>query len=258
MSTAYDKKNSDVVPFSIVRPNSPQPTVEAYTDILNGFHHFNARLFEGVLSEPLITLVKKPSMIGAFIANRYRSRAGDNAHEILLNPQYLAQRTDLDSLSTLVHEMAHQWREDFGPERRGKSRGYHDAAWADCMERVGLMPSDTGKPEGNRTGQGVSHYIIEGGVFSIAAQELLDRGYVIRWAHRLNEVEREKIGDGETVIAPKSPAKPKKKDRIAFTCPNAACGQNAWAKPNAQLKCAPCDAILIPKPQKDTSNEAPV
>ena len=256
--------------FSIVRPNSLQPTVEAYSDLLNAFHHLNARLFAKLfgneLSEPLITLARKPGMIGAFCANRFRSRAGDNAHEIILNPQYLSSRSDFVSLSTLAHEMAHQWREEFGPENRAGSkgsRGYHDAIWAECMERIGLMPSDTGKSGGKRTGPRVSHYVIEDGPFATAAQELLDSGFVIRWADRPSE-DADQVaggsddgsGDAASKSSGKTKARRKKKDRIAFSCMS--CGQNAWAAPSARLKCAPCDELLIPKPQKEKPNETPV
>ncbi len=41
------------------------------------------------------------------------------------------------------------------------------------MERVGLMPSDTGEPGGRKVGQSMTHYIIAGGPFDMACDELL-------------------------------------------------------------------------------------
>lgn len=62
--------------------------------------------------------------------------------EIAMNPVYFSIRTIKATLSTLVHEMVHQWQFHFGKAGR---RGYHNKEWAALMERVGLMPSDTGQ-----------------------------------------------------------------------------------------------------------------
>lgn len=71
-------------------------------------------------------------------------------------------RDDIEWHSTLVHEMCHLWQEDFGKPSRG---GYHNRQWADKMIQVGLMPTDTGEPGGQLTGQRVTHYIIPDGKF---------------------------------------------------------------------------------------------
>ena len=71
----------------------------------------------------------------------------------------------------------------------------------------------------------MSHYIEDGGAFARACAELVSQGfdalYVELW------------GEGEA-------AKRKKKtaSKTKYTCP--ACGQNAWAKPGAQLICGDC------------------
>lgn len=229
---------------SIVRSSDTRPTEEAYSDFLFAFAFFNDTLFEGKLSAPLITFSRKPNMLGAFAPNRFRNRNGELAHEIILNPHYLSQRDDVETLSTLVHEMVHQWREEYGPRPpSGKKRsgGYHDSEWADAMERVGLMPSHTGEPDGRRTGTRMSHYVMSGGAFEFAARKLFSRGYVIRWADRLILKEDETDGSDEP-----SPHRSKPRDRVKFTC--ASCGVNAWAKPSAALKCSPCDLELISIP----------
>ncbi len=182
-------------------------------------------------------------MLGAFCPNRFQNKSGDLAHEIILNPHYLKQRSDSETLSTLVHEMAHQWREEFGPEnaKGQKPHGrYHDAVWADRMEEIGLMPSDTGKPGGARTGSRVAHFVIEDGPFEVTANLLIKSGFVIRWGDRLAPEASLKSARSADSQAASEPAKPK--DRIKFTCPN--CSLNAWAKPSAELKCVPCDACL--------------
>lgn len=87
-----------------------------------------------------------------------------------MNPVYFSIRTIKATLSTLVHEMVHQWQFHFGEHGR---RGYHNKQWAARMERVGLMPSDTGEPGGRKVGQSMTHYIIAGGLFDMACDELL-------------------------------------------------------------------------------------
>src|SRR5262245_50122233 len=53
--------------------------------------------------------------------------------------------------------MVHCWQEHFG--KPGRAR-YHNHEWADKMEALGLMPSDTGEENGKRVGQRVRHYVI--------------------------------------------------------------------------------------------------
>ena len=231
---------------SIVRSKRKHPTEEVYTDILIAFEWFNERLFEGQLSFPVFTFSRKPRMLGAFVPYRFRRVSGESAHEIILNPHYLSLLGDYETLSTLAHEMAHLWREEYGIEAtsgRYRSRGYHDEVWAECMDRIGLAPSDTGAPGGKRTGTSVSHYVIDGGPFDLAARELIADGFVIRWRDRTAELP-EATGSAEGAAFPPNPNPSRAKDRIKFSC--VSCGLNAWAKPSAQLKCTPCDAPLGP------------
>jgi hypothetical protein len=89
------------------------------------------------------------------------------------------------------------------------------------MVTVGLMPSDTGEENGKRTGQSVSHYIIAGGRFDRAADELLSEGFRLTWqSFRLSAQ-----GKG-------------KGSKVKYTC--GACGLNAWAKPDVHLVCGAC------------------
>ena len=71
--------------------------------------------------------------------------------------------------------------------------------------------------------------------------DLMDQGYVVRWGDRV-EVRARAAANPEAGLATESPP-PNPKDRIKFTCSD--CGLNAWAKPTALLKCAPCDAPLL-------------
>jgi hypothetical protein len=103
-------------------------------------------------------------------------------------------------LSTLVHEMCHSWQQHFGKPSR---TGYHNRQWAAKMIEVGLMPSDTGAEGGKPTGQHMTHYIIDGGAFECAADELLATGFRLNW---------------QSAIWGTRP-RPRGKNKVKYTCP---------------------------------------
>jgi hypothetical protein len=153
------------------------PTRQEYNCFAQAFDYFNAELFGGGLPRCLITLQRRARSYGYFSAERFEGRGEDErTHEIALNPAGFKGRSDSEILSTLVHEMVHLWQVHLGEPSRSR---YHNAEWADKMEALGLMPTDTGKPGGKRTGQRVTHYIVKGGPFDLACKKLLASGF--RW-----------------------------------------------------------------------------
>jgi len=201
-------------------------TVRQYTRLQDAYDFFNQKLWFGKLPACLITFQRQANARGYFSPDGFKARSGENTtDEIALNPDTFARYTDREILSTLVHEMAHLWQYHDGEPSR---TGYHNTEWAEEMERIGLMPSSTEKPGGNRVGQHMTHYIQEGGPFDIACTVFLADDTAIEW--------------GSTQSEPEEKAKSKKasaKSKTKFTCPD--CGQNAWAKPGAMLACANVD-----------------
>lgn len=66
--------------------------------------------------------------------------------EIALNPEYFAAVPLMEVLQTLVHEMVHLfWQAHFGTPRCVLPQ----PRMANKMERLGLMPTDTGQPKGD-------------------------------------------------------------------------------------------------------------
>ena len=196
---------------------------EAYTQLeyqgfQNAYDFFNRELFGGSLPQVLVTLQRHAKTKGYFSPERFTGRI-DNAavHELALNPDGFAGRTDALILSTLVHEMAHVWQETYGEPSR---RGYHNRQWAGKMREVGLQPTSTGEPGGMETGQAVTHYILPEGRYARAYAQLASSGYQLHW---------------QSLPAVGSA---KKSSKNKFTCPE--CGQNAWAKPDAPLICGEC------------------
>jgi hypothetical protein len=200
-----------------LQPNSQPatPTTEAYAVWQLAFSFFNQRLYQGQLRDCVFTLnYSRP--LGYFCPGSFQNRDGEMAHQIAMNPTWFEARGDIGAFSTLVHEMAHQWRHDYGPVNRKGGRGaggYHDKVWADRMELIGLMPSHTGEPGGRRLGFRMTHYIIEGGAFDRACREFLNDGNFIDW----RDARMRRDPSPATTAAAQAPAKSPTSTRYA--CP---------------------------------------
>jgi SprT-like family len=200
-------------------PVEATPTEEAYPELQAAYDWFNYRLFENQLPPCLITLAIKGKSLGYYWSNRFENTDGAITAELALNPEIMKLHSDRDTLSTLVHEMVHAWQHTSGEPSRA---GYHNKQWAAMMESVGLMPSNTGQPGGKRTGQRMTHYILDGGPFDAACIKLLETGFVISW---------------------KSAPVPKKKaKRTKYVCPT--CFAQVWGKPSLNVSCDDCSEAM--------------
>lgn len=203
------------------------PTMQVYSELQQAYAYFNTELFDGKLPPCILTLHRHKNTYGYFINSKYGKRQIDEAFEqgvatldeIALNPDHLISRTDIESLSTLVHEQCHLWQQHFG---RPPRRAYHDKQWAHKMREVGLIPSTTGAPGGKETGQKVSHYIEESGAFSAACEALLKAGFTLSWGS-----------------FPAAPKETKSGKRAKFVCPS--CEGQAWGKESLYLICGECN-----------------
>ena len=203
---------------------APNPTTKTYTSLDDAFSFFNRQLFGGRLPACLITMQRSKAAYGYFAGGRFGSKDGKEiTDEIALNPSHFHERSTEQSLSTLVHEMAHLQQHHFGKPSRS---GYHNREWAWMMKAVGLIPSDTAAPGGKEIGQRVSHYIEPGGRFDRACAELVSQGfdplYVERWSEGGEKARKKKAAS-----------------KTRYTCPD--CQTNAWAKPDVHLVCGVCD-----------------
>ncbi len=205
--------------------------MEKKPDILKfneAFEFLNKKLFAGSLTLPVITLQRRRNARAYFCPDRFVSKeTGLKNHELAMNPDDF-ERDDKKVLSTLLHEMCHQWQTVFGKPSRG---GYHNREWADKMQEVGLQAISK---DGGETGQKVSHEILEGDVFDILADEYIEAGFKIDWASFMVEVEK------------------KPKSKVKYTCQ--ACKINAWAKPETRLICGECENPLEAEPEESLKN----
>jgi len=187
------------------------------------YNFFNKQLFGGELPTCLITLQHYGARTRGYYSRdrfQYKYKKG-KTDEIMLNPDHFLDRTDAQILSTLVHEMVHLWQWRFATPRRA---GYHDKEWANRMEEIGLMPSNTGEKGGERTGQKMFHYIIKGGSFDVSCRVFLKMGKI-------------NLGSYVVVKGKKAPSKMK------YECPS--CQLKVWGKPDLLVLCMECEQVLI-------------
>lgn len=87
-----------------------RPTPQTYADWQTAFDHFNTKLWGGKLPDCIITLRNHANSFGYFSKQRFINGEGKMVDEIAINSGYLALRPVEISLSTLVHEMVHDWQ----------------------------------------------------------------------------------------------------------------------------------------------------
>lgn len=200
------------------------PTSETYKTLQSAYEFFNQNLFENKLPTCLITMQRKGKAKGYFSPERFQARKEESfyTHEIAMNPAYFRGCSDEDIISTLVHEMCHVWQQEFGKPGRGN---YHNSEWADKMEDIGLIPSNTGEEGGARVGTGMTHYIDKDGRFTLLCAAFLESHQPLNYQDR----------------ATLKPAT-KNKNKVKYTCPK--CSLKAWGKSGIKIMCGE-DAILL-------------
>lgn len=207
------------------------PTQKNYRYFQTAYDFFNKDLFSGMLPRCLITMQRRKGAYGYFHSEKWVNSDPDkNPHgftdELALNPSHFADRSAQQTLSTLAHEMVHVWQSHHGKPSR---TGYHNREWTSKMIETGLHPSDTGKPGGKQTGQSVSHYIIEGGLFDNSCRKLIKTETFF-----IPYLDRPEFDDDTR--------KKKAASKTKYSCPQ--CDLNAWAKPDVKLVCGSCEAPL--------------
>lgn len=159
-----------------------KPTPQSYEALQRAYDIFNAELFDGKLDNCLITLQRQPRTYGYISYDRFAGNTNNNVlHELALNPEYFGVMPLIKVLQIMVHEMVHLWQYQFG---KPSQKSYHNKEWADKMESVGLMPSQTGMVGGKRTGQQMDDYPLAGGKFLEVAKKIMADDLTIQWYDR--------------------------------------------------------------------------
>lgn len=130
--------------------------------------YLNKHLFENKLPVALITLSRRKGAYGYFFAGAFVN-GGNDCDEIALTPTSISRST-LESLSTLTHELVHQWQHHFGTPGEN---AYHNKEWANKMLSVGLTPYCVTNDK-LMTGYKCSHDIVEDGPFDKVAKKFIE------------------------------------------------------------------------------------
>ena len=220
--------------------NIPSPTEEQFNALNGAYKYFNRVLFGNKLPNCMLNFSRKKNTHGFLAPERWR-RIGSikhNIHEISLTPTTL-YRTPIEIFSTLVHEQAHLWQWEFGSPSRN---GYHNKEWADKMMEVGLIPSDTGKEGGKKTGQNMTHLIEKEGRYEKAFQKMAKK-YTLPFTSLEGDLMKSLLKgiDGKNEPSAKlKRLRPPSRKKTKYTCPNCKC--NVWGKPELKLICGECDS----------------
>lgn len=226
----------------------PTPTEEQFLALNGAYQYFNQKLFNSELPGCILNFSRKKNTHGFMAPQRWR-RVGEeeySTHEISLTPLTL-YRSPLEVFSTLVHEQVHLWQWEFGSPSRN---GYHNKEWADKMEELGLMPSSTGKPGGKRTGQRMTHYIIEDGLYMQAFKEMPEEFSLPftslegdMYSAIVNGATGTSNGKGDDPGTAKiRRLRPPSRNKTKYSCPS--CRTNIWGKPGLKIRCEECDALF--------------
>lgn len=206
---------------SIVRSTTViAPAPEQHSRLQAAADLFNGELFAGALGPVYLTLQNKPGSWGAFMPNRYRSADGEVISSIALDSVTAVDRPLIELLSTLVHEQCHQAIFERGGR---KTTGGHGPEWRAEMERCGLPPVQIGS-----TWRQATHTIDPHGLFARVYEEHRSSLQGLPWQEESRRAAR---GKGA--------------DRTKYQCPS--CGQNAWARPGAELLCGTCSTTNPPR-----------
>lgn len=201
-------------------------TKEQYGALQAAFDYFNKELFANKLPRIMLTFSRRSRALGFFVPSQWHTEDEKiTTHEISMNPDYMQERTFEAFYSTLVHEMCHLLQEVTGEAPR---RCYHNKAFASVMESIGLMTSSTGKPGGKRTGQNMTHYIIEDGPYKKAFDAMPAKCRVPFIANGL-------LGNKKV--------KKSKRASVKYVCP--ICGAALRGNEGLNVKCCDCNEFML-------------
>ena len=215
-----------------------KPTEEQYGAYQKMYDYFNERLFEPNLPQCLFSFSRGPFI--AFFSPKSWYKEENEIHEISINPDHIGVMPVEEIAASLVHEMCHLWQAT-APNGKPSRKSYHNKQWAKKMESVGLIPSDTGKPGGKKTGQHMLDYPQGEGPF-IQAYQAMPECNKLPWMHKIPFYILLELGlitpeeAGINTIREVRTVKNKHK----YSC---GCGTNVWGKPGLEkyLFCTKCN-----------------
>lgn len=207
-------------------------TLELFGALQNAYNYFREHLFNSSLSKVVLTLNRTVYSWGYYRPLGWLNESCENLPEININPNGL-YREPADVMSTLVHEMVHHQQYQYGKPGRGK---YHNTEFARLMLTIGLVCSATGQPGGKQTGDRMTHYIDENGLF-VQVFSKMPKEFLLPFKPYQDRTEQGLPNKTGGITKAVDPSKTK------FTC--IGCGSAAWGKPSLHMLCTDCNMPFI-------------
>jgi hypothetical protein len=207
-------------------------TLELIVPYNNAHNFFKKHLFKDLLSGVVLAFNRNVKSAGYYRPIGYVTSDSIIIPEININPDRLFLPPEI-VMSTLVHEQCHHFQCLHGSPGRGK---YHNKQFADLMEYMGLMCSDTGLPGGKKTGERMTHYIIEGGRFQQVFSALPDECKI-----PFSTIPTRRFHNRNTTRV--TPTVENDRNKTKFVCP--ICGCAAWGKPSLHISCDDCYTQML-------------
>lgn len=222
------------------------PTSDFYTFFNMIYDYYNQYLFEGDLPNCMFVITRRKDIFGYYIPKRWINNEKIKSDEIALNPLMFGSFPLTEILKTLVHEMCHLWQHNLGTPSQ---RTYHNKEWGDKMESIGLMPSNTGKPGGKKTGQQMMEYVIKDGDFHTYSEKLIQRDVFKKlWFDSMMppgitneyilEIFQELDEENEAPTIRRIEGPTNEKSKVKYSCP--VCDYNVWGKSGLSIRCNEC------------------
>jgi predicted SprT family Zn-dependent metalloprotease len=213
--------------------------------INRAYDYFNATLFHDDLPSCVLTVGESNRKYGGhMIAWKWIQNEIDKPyHQIMLSLQSFAYEPK-EVYGILVHEMVHLWQFEFGTPSKNR---YHNKEWAFQMQTVGLVPSDTGLPDGRQTGENMSHYIKEAGRYEVAFDKMPKK-----CLYPLSIVPKRELRKANINVIPRNSEKDKDNmknrrrrtstSKLQYLCPK--CAQKAYGGKQLSLVCGHCNKVM--------------
>ena len=192
------------------------PAQEQAKRLQAAFDIFNRQLFENQLPPTMLRLERQKNSHGYYAPNKFADADGNRLDCITLNSTDAAERPLIELLSTLVHEMCHQFI--CRVVNKGAATGGHGVEWRKEMRKLGLPPIRIGA-----TWRMATHSIDEEGMFAHCFEAHRCELERLPW----QELARDATKGRATGL-----------DKVRFQCPS--CNSKAWARASAQLLCGTC------------------
>jgi len=216
--------------------NKIMPVIEQSKSYHYANEFFNKALFDGKLTRPMLMFTRNKKIIGGYFSpNRWKDEDGNLAHEIAINVNTFINGDVINVFQVLIHEMAHQWQQEFGKPSRS---GYHNKEWAIKVIEIGLIPVGE---KGTGTGQSVSTKLMDGGAAERAIAALPEK-YVFPWYTTPDKLDPDAgVDEGEGEGAKKRV--PQSGKRQKYVCSQ--CGAAVWGKAGLKISHLDCGGTLM-------------